>query len=202
MARLARVLPHGVMLVVACLLYWAATRIDADTGGRIGPDVWPKAVIAFMALLCVYEIVKRLVVRTEFEATGVVAMAIPPASSDLIDPPPAPSQGRGNSPPSPLGEGRGEGQENYRMLFGGIAVIGGYVVAVPWIGFFTATALFLATFPWVGGLRRPAVSLALSLAGTLLLALVFLKVAYISLPLGEGPFRSLSLALLRLIGVS
>jgi hypothetical protein len=27
-------------------------------------------------------------------------------------------------------------------------------------------------------------------------------VAYISLPLGEGPFRSLSLALLRAIGVS
>ena len=59
MARIARVLPHGVMLVVACLLYWAATRIDVETGGRIGPAVWPKAVIVFMGLLCAYEIVKR-----------------------------------------------------------------------------------------------------------------------------------------------
>jgi hypothetical protein len=28
------------------------------------------------------------------------------------------------------------------------------------------------------------------------------RVAYISLPLGQGPFRELSLALLRLLGVS
>src|SRR5688572_29672923 len=105
MARLARVLPHAVMLVVACLLYWAATRIDADTGGRIGPAVWPKAIIVFMGLLCVYEIVKRLVVRSEFEAKGVVVTE-PPMGDD---PPPAPSQGRGNS-----------------MLFGGIALIAAF----------------------------------------------------------------------------
>jgi hypothetical protein len=31
---------------------------------------------------------------------------------------------------------------------------------------------------------------------------VFLKAAYISLPLGEGPFRALSLGLMRLLGVT
>ena len=178
MERLLRVLPHSVMLVVAGLLYWAATRIDAETGGRIGPAVWPKAIIVFMGLLCAYEIVKRLVVRTEFTATGVVSnmeQAVPE-------------------------EGRGEG--HHRMLFGGIALIAGYVFAVPWLGFFPATAIFLALFPRVGGLRKPVVSLVVSLAGTLLLAFVFLKLAYISLPLGEGPFRALSLGLMRLIGVS
>jgi hypothetical protein len=76
------------------------------------------------------------------------------------------------------------------------------VVAVPWIGFFTATAIFLAAFPWIGGLRRPVLAVSISLAGTITLALVFLKVAYISLPLGEGPFRALSLGLMRLLGVS
>ena len=146
--------------------------------------MWPKAVIVFMGLLCAYEIVKRLLVRTDFEAKGLVSIAVPPTASP------------------PLGEGRGGDQDNYRMLSGGIALVAGYVVAVPWIGFFTATALFLAIFPWVGGLRRPVVSAALSLGGTLVLAVVFLKIAYISLPLGEGPFRALSLALLRLIGVS
>ena len=34
------------------------------------------------------------------------------------------------------------------------------------------------------------------------LLVMFMRIAYISLPLGEGPFRSLSLALLRAIGVS
>jgi hypothetical protein len=31
---------------------------------------------------------------------------------------------------------------------------------------------------------------------------VFMRVAYISLPLGEGPFRAISLGLMRAIGVS
>jgi len=186
MERLLRVLPHSVMLVVAGLRYGAATRIDAETGGRIGPAVWPKAIIVFMGLLCAYEIVKRLVVRTEFTATGVV--------SNMERTVPSPGS------PSALEEGRGEG--HHRMLFGGIALIAGYVFAVPWLGFFPATAIFLALFPRVGGLRKPVVSLVVSLAGTLLLAFVFLKLAYISLPLGEGPFRALSLGLMRLIGVS
>ena len=173
--KLRRVLPHGVMLAASCWLYWASTRIDVDTGGRIGPAVWPRAVIVLMALLCIYEIVKRLLVRTEFDAKGLV-----PGMAD----------------PSP-----GEGS-NYRMLFGGIGLIAAFVLAVPWIGFFLATALFLAVFPWVGGLRRPVVAVSVSLAGTLVLAVVFLKVAYISLPLGEGPFRALSLGLMRLLGVT
>ena len=175
-ARLARVVPHAVMLAVACWLYWVAGRIDVETGGRISPVVWPKAIIVFMGLLCVYEIVKRLVVRTEFDAKGLVTNM---------------SSGTEAQP-----------NENLALLFSGIALIAGYVVAVPSLGFFPATALFLVVFPWVAGLRRPLVLASVSIVGTVLLALVFLKVAYISLPLGEGPFRALSLALMRLLGVS
>jgi len=173
--KLRRVLPHGVMLAVSCWLYWASTRIDVETGGRIGPTAWPRAVIVVMGLLCAYEIVKRLVVRTQFDARGLLAAA-------KVDEAPA--------------------SDNYRMLSGGIVLIAAFVLAVPWIGFFLATALFLAIFPWIGGLRRPFVAISVSLAGTLVLAVVFLKVAYISLPLGEGPFRALSLGLMRLLGVT
>jgi putative tricarboxylic transport membrane protein len=178
-ARLVRVVPHAVMLAVACWLYWVASRIDVETGGRISPAVWPRAILVFMGLLCVYEIVKRLVVGTDFAAKGLLAGSEMPAGEQPAGPP-----------------------ENHKMLFSGIAAVAGYVVAVPWLGFFPATALFLAVFPWLGGQRRPLVLLTVSLAGTLVLALVFLRVAYISLPLGEGPFRQLSLALLRLIGVT
>ena len=174
MGRLMRVVPHTVMLVVSVTLYWLAARIEADTGGRIGPAVWPRAIIVFMGLLCAYEIAKRLVMKSEFEAKGVVDMG------PKDDPLPT----------------------HHRMLYSGIALIAAYVFAVPWLGFFLATALFLAIFPWVGGMRRPVVSIVVSLVGTLTLAVVFLKVAYISLPLGEGPFKALSLALMRLIGVT
>jgi putative tricarboxylic transport membrane protein len=178
-ARLRSILPHGVMLLVACFLYWAAGRIDAPTGGRIGPHVWPKAVIVFMGLLCAYEIAKRLLVSSDFEARGLLA------GSQL-----------------PEGERREEPAEDHRMLAAGIALIAGYVVVVPWTGFFVATALFLALFQWAGGLRRPVLSAVIGLAGSLVLVVVFMRVAYISLPLGEGPFRSLSIALMRAIGVT
>lgn len=175
-ARLVRVLPHAIMLAVACWLYWVAARIDAETGGRISPAVWPKAIIVFMALLCIYEIVKRLVVKTEFDAKGLV--------TNMAD---------GGSAAAP---------EHLGLLFAGIALVLAYVVGVPWLGFFPATAVFLVAFPWVAGFRRPMVLAAISLAGTVVLALVFLKFAYISLPLGEGPFRALSLGLMRVLGVS
>jgi hypothetical protein len=174
-ARLRRIAPYGVLLLVAGFLYWAAGRIDAPTGGRIGPDAWPRAVIVFMGLLCAYEIVKRLVVRTDFEAKGLL-------SGSGVDTP--------------------RGKANYPMLFGGIALILAYVIAVPWTGFFATTALFLAAFQWVGGLRRPVLVAAIGLAGSFALVVVFMRVAYISLPLGEGPFRALSLGLMRAIGVT
>jgi putative tricarboxylic transport membrane protein len=179
--KLKRVMPHTVMLAGSLVLYWMATRIDADTGGRISPALWPKAIIVFMGLLCAYEIGKRLFLGTSFEAQGVVSTA--PVNQPEARP----------EPPAP---------ENNRMLAGGIAVIAAYVVAVPWMGFFATTAVFLAVFPWIGGMRRPVLSAVLGIAGALVLVVMFMRIAYISLPLGEGPFRALSLALMRAIGVS
>ena len=174
--RLRLVLPHAVMLSASAFLYWAATRIDVDTGGRIGPDVWPKAIVVFMALLCAYEIVKRLVTRTAGGATGLV-------------------QGLAQ-------EGEAPPERHPGMLAGGIGLVIAYVLAAPWLGFFVTTALFLAVFPWIGGLRRPVLSLVLGLAGSLVLVVIFMRVAYVSLPLGAGPFRALSIALMRLLGVT
>ncbi len=71
--RARRVLPHLVMLLLSALLYWAAMQIDtraAEGGRRIGPDFWPKLVIAVMGVLCLYEVVRRLVVKTAFTAGG------------------------------------------------------------------------------------------------------------------------------------
>ena len=170
-----RILPHAVMLAATVLLWVAARRIETGGGGRVGPDLWPKAVLGFMALLCIYEIARRLLTRDPEGATSLVRMEADAA------------------PARPMHPG---------LLAAGIALIAGYVVAVPWLGFFTATTVFLAAFIWVGGFRRPLAVAATSLIGSLLLVIMFMRIAYISLPLGEGPFRALSLALLRLIGVA
>jgi hypothetical protein len=187
-SRARQVLPYAVMLVAAALLFWAATRIDVDTGGRISPAIWPKTIIVIMALLCIYEIVKRLVAGRTSSATGLLGgLNANPAEGT----------------PSALGEGGGEGPiERPGMLWGGIALVAAYVFLAPWLGFFISTVLFLAAFPWVGGLRRPLLIAAVAALGSLAVIVIFMRVAYVSLPLGEGPFRAFSLALLRALGVS
>lgn len=184
--KLRLVLPHGVMLAASVLLYVVASRIDVDTGGRISPALWPKAVIVFMGLLCAYEIVKRLWASRLESTRGLI---------DGLDQNPAQAaaaQQAAALAPKPA----------WRMLFAGIGLIAAYVIAVPWTGFILTTTVFLILFPLVGGFRRRGVSAAIGVAGGLVLAITFLRVAYISLPLGEGPFRSLSLALMRALGVT
>ena len=185
--RLRAVLPHSLMLLLSIGLYLAATRIDtaaAEAGGRIGPDFWPKVVIAFMGLLCVYEIVKRLVLHSSFTARGLTeGLARNPAQAE---------EAAAEEPPP---------REYPRLLWAGTALIVGYVLAVPWLGFFVTTALFLLAFTWLGGFRRPLIAAAVSAVGAFVLVVIFMRVAYISLPLGEGPFRDLSTALLAMLGV-
>lgn len=184
--KLRRVLPHGVMLAVAVLLYGVASRIDVETGGRISPALWPKAVIVFMGLLCAYEIVKRLVASRLESTPGLVGgLDQNPAQA-------AAAQQAAALAPKP----------DWRMLFAGIGLIAAYVIAVPWTGFILTTTLFLIIFPLAGGFRRPGLAVAIGVAGGFVLAVTFLRVAYISMPLGEGPFRWLSLALMRALGVS
>lgn len=183
--RLRHCLPHFVMLLVSLALYAAALRIDAgpSASGRIGPDFWPKAIIVFMGLLCVYEIAKRALFGSDFTASGLV-------STDRPGDPATPAT---DEPPA---------REHPAKLLAGAALIVGYVAAITWLGFFVSTALFLFGFAWIGGFRRPVWNLAIALGGALLMVVLFMRVAYISLPLGEGPFRALSIGLMRLLGVT
>lgn len=189
LSRLRHCLPHLVMLAVSIALYWAAMQIDtagSQGGRRIGPDFWPKAVIAFMGILCLYEVVKRAIVGTGHDAAGLAeGFAHNPAGDETLN----------DTPEPPAREYPG-------LLVAGSALIVGYVVVVPYLGFFLTTALFLGSFAWIGGFRRPLWNPLISLLGALLMVVIFMRVAYISLPLGEGPFQTLSIALLRLIGVN
>ena len=187
-SRLRHCLPHFVMLLVAIALYAAAMQIDtgATLGGRrIGPDFWPKAVILFMGALALYEVVKRAIFGSDFKATGL---------TDKLTENPA-------GDPTTATAGEAAEIEQPRLLVGGAVLILAYVALVDWLGFFITTALFLFGFSRIGGFRRHGWNALISLAGALLMVVLFMRVAYISLPLGAGPFRSLSIALLSALGV-
>jgi len=76
-----------------------------------------------------------------------------------------------------------------------------YVVLIETLGFFLCTAIYLALFMWVGRYRRPGVIVATSLVGSLAFMFMFMKVVYVSLPLGVEPFAQVSFALMRIMGI-
>ena len=69
------------------------------------------------------------------------------------------------------------------------------------MGFFLTTFAYLTAFMALGRYRRMAVVIGVSLVGTLLMLFFFMKVVYISLPIGTAPFSAVSLFLMQVMGI-
>lgn len=179
--RLARAAPYALLLAVAGALYAAALRIEyIGPAERIGPDFWPRAILGLLAAVCVYEIAKSFLAAEARSTGGMLQHFLDQATG---------AEGEGAPPPS------------FARLALAVAATLGYVLLVPVLGFFLATAAYLAGFIALGGYRRWGVVAACSLGGSLATVVVFMKVVYVSLPLGMGPFRLLSIGLLQVLGV-
>lgn len=184
--RLRLVVPYTVMLLIAASLYYAAALIHVSGGSSargIGPDFWPKLIIGALAALCIYEIGKRLIFGKARDAGGL---------TEGLDRPPVMTDAEPVAPEAPV---------DNRKLAAGLVLIAAFVFGVAYVGFFIATALFLASFAWVGGYRRALPVALASVLGAFTLLVIFMRVAYVSLPLGVGPFQSVSVLLLQLLGV-
>ena len=180
--RVARAAPYALLLAGAGMLYYFALGIDTSAaGGRIGPDFWPRAVLALLAMVCVYELAKSFLSADARSAGGML--------QSYLDASVASVEAQSAAPPSGL------------RLALGMGMTLAYVLLVAVLGFFLATAAYLAAFIAVGGYRRWGVIAACALGGSLAMVVVFMKIVYVSLPLGVGPFRALSIGLLALLGV-
>jgi hypothetical protein len=82
-------------------------------------------------------------------------------------------------------------------LVAGIGAVVLYVLLAPWLGFAIVTALFIAGFMLLCGTRSIAALAASATMGTVSLLYVFVKLVYLPLPKGDGPFEALTLALYR-----
>jgi putative tricarboxylic transport membrane protein len=72
---------------------------------------------------------------------------------------------------------------------------------LPTLGFLVATVLYMAGVTYVGRYRRFWPLVATSIIAPIVLVFVFMKIVYVALPLGVGPFKTLTLALLKVLGV-
>jgi putative tricarboxylic transport membrane protein len=185
--RVGRALPYVVVLVIVCVLFVLAERIGfVAPGGRIGPNFWPKAILLLAMITCVYAIAKALfLARGEHDLQGVLGSVLKevPAKDEATLTAEAPE------PRFPL------------LLWTGIALTIGYLLVIEKLGFFLTTALYLGLFMWIGRYRRVGVIVATSVLGALFFVFMFMKVVYVSLPLGVGPFAEVSFALMKLLGI-
>jgi hypothetical protein len=158
--------PYVVGLVVAALLYHYAQNIEyTPRPGMLGPDFWPKIVIALMAAVCLFEIVRSFV-GLKSDGGGI---------GDALE----------EEQPEP---GEAKPQTYPWLLGGGIGLVLVYAVLVGTLGFFLSTFLFLAVFMYLGRYRNHVAIWSTSVVITLMAALIFTRFAYVSLPRGTPPF--------------
>ncbi|MBI5911983.1 MAG: tripartite tricarboxylate transporter TctB family protein [Betaproteobacteria bacterium] len=185
LSHLRRNAPYLAVFAIAAYLYFLTREIDfAAPGGRIGPDFWPKAILLLAMAACAYEIAKNLLFgKTARELAGVLQSIVAEAPVET----------------SAVPE---EEQRTYpHLLLIGIAMTVAYVLLIERLGFFLCTFIYLAGFTLVGRYRRIGVVLASSLIGSLVFMFVFMKIVYVSLPLGQAPFSEVSFFLMRLMGI-
>jgi len=84
---------------------------------------------------------------------------------------------------------------------GALALLLGYGVAIPLVGFAWATPVFIAGWLLLGGLRRPLLVGLTSILGTLGILYFFVKVSLMPLDRGKGIFEQATVALYRLLGI-
>lgn len=181
-SRLRRALPYVVTLGAALILYQVAARIDYSARpGTLGPDFWPKVVLGVLIVVCLSEIVAKLFLSNDGAPAGVLQDLMRDAGPDAAEEQP-------------------EGRYTGRLILGLAAAVL-YVPAVDWLGFFLATWAFIIVFLRAGGYRRLGMAALIGGVTSLAFMFIFMKLVYVSLPLGRGPFQPLSVMLLQALGI-
>lgn len=164
----AKSAPFALLFCAALFLFSLTLQFDyPHAPGRLGPDIWPQAVLVLLMLTCAIGIASSFLARGR------------QASGDAAEQPTA--QG--------VAEAETEVPSRYLLVVLGLALFLVYPVALEYVGFLVATFLLMALFMMVGQWRNPLGVLATSAIGTLVLFYVFRGIVYVSLPLGVGPFQ-------------
>jgi hypothetical protein len=162
--------PFAILFCAALFLFLRTFQFDFPRApGRLGPDVWPQAILVLLMVTCIIGMARSFSLRAgpprEAERTSSAAPGDTPAADDDI-----PSR--------------------YGLVAAGVALFLAYPVALEYLGFLVATFLLMALFMRAGQWRNPLGVLATAAVGTLVLFYVFRGIVYVSLPLGTGPFQN------------
>lgn len=184
-SRARRIIPYVLVGIAGTLLYYKATLIEFQhRAGTLGPDFWPKLVLGLLIAVCLIEIIRiALAPESADPSAGILEAIAQSAGSAPTEDPPQPAE------------------SHPWLLLAGMAATLAYVALVATTGFFLTTAAYIAAFLLIGGYRKRKTIAAMSIGGGLLLMFIFMKLVYISLPIGSGPFGQLTILLMKLMGI-
>ncbi len=164
----------GAVLLGAIYYYYLSTQIAfATRPGRLGPAFWPQAIL--------------------------ILLMITAAIDCFVEARKAPARAEAYIADSAVGV-RSENRAVWLMALG-LVVILAYINLTVFLGFPTANFLFMLVFMTIGGFKKYIASIIISLVGTLCLVVLFVKIVYVSLPIGLGVFQNVTLWLYYFLGI-
>jgi len=185
-----RVAPFLMVLGFGVWLWTLANEFAiVTTLGRAGPDLWPKIVLTLLIGTALW---------------GIAENALKPRSDDdtsILITNATRSAGHEEDARKDLAGDGADAERRPVLAILGIASMLGYVVIIPYIGFVISTFLLLLAIMVFAGYDRLLRAIMISGIGALVFFVVFQRVVYVSLPMGAGPFREMTLALMALLGV-
>jgi putative tricarboxylic transport membrane protein len=173
----------AVLFCAALYLFTLTRQFEFPRApGRLGPDVWPQAILLFLMIACVMGIGRDILAKRRPEPSPPRQDEPNVLPGDTLSPPPSAALG-------------------YALVSGGFLLLLVYPVALEYLGFPVATLLFMMLFMLVGRWRNPLGLVAVSVIGTLALFYIFRGLVYVSLPLGTGIFHSATVWIAWLLGM-
>jgi putative tricarboxylic transport membrane protein len=176
------VVPYAALLVAASYLFHRALSIKFDAGGHPGPALWPKMALGLLIVGCVVGIVKSVHQSWWESRRSWTGPAIFFPDHDHPDP-------TETSEPNKL----------YPWV--AIALTAAYVGLLPQVGFFVATAFYVAALIYLGHYRRAWIAALIGLSASVAFMIVFMKIVYVSLPIGQGAFEHVSTVVMAALGI-
>jgi putative tricarboxylic transport membrane protein len=188
--RLVRALPFFIVLGAGFWLWHETGGFALARSGHVGPEVWPRAILVLLIVSAVVGAIQAFVRGAD---EGSASALIKSATRAV---------GREGEIEADLQIEAGDPRTRRPLWAGvGIALLLGFVAVVPYLGFTLTTFLLMFGVILCGGYQRPLVAGVTAAAGTLAFFFVFQRIVYVSLPLGVGPFKELSTALMAALGV-
>jgi putative tricarboxylic transport membrane protein len=172
--RARAALPYLAVLAVGVFLYYSAENFEfEEASGRIGPGAWPKLILLLLLASALWGLVSSALRGPTQQSTE------PNETEALIRPP-----------------------EIYpALVWLAVAATIGYLVVMPFIGFFLATIIYSFVLIYIGHYRRLSHAALISVAIAFAFTFMFMRVVYVALPVGVAPFDGVSYALMAAMGV-